>query len=117
MATDWWEIDRLAMRCHEVNRAYCEGLGDTSQVPWFEAPENIKESARTGVNYALENPHATPEDQHEAWRAFKEKDGWTYGEVKDAELKTHPCMRPYAELPEAQRIKDKLFQAVVKYAR
>ena len=43
----------------------------------------------------------------------KSKDGWTYGTVKDAEAKTHPCLLPYSELPQEQKIKDQLFISVV----
>lgn len=33
------KIDASVARiCHEVNRAYCEALGDTSQVSWEDAP-------------------------------------------------------------------------------
>jgi hypothetical protein len=43
----------------------------------------------------------------------KIKDGWVYGETKDAEKKTHPCLVPFHELPEFQQKKDKLFCAIV----
>lgn len=69
------------------------------------------EIAREGVEKALDG--ATPEDLHQSWCDFKAADGWVYGEVKDAEAKTHPCLVPYEELPEEQRIKDDLFKAVV----
>lgn len=41
-------------------------------------------------------------------------EGWTYGPVKDFAAKTSPCLIPYADLPEAQRRKDALFQSVVR---
>lgn len=44
----------------------------------------------------------------------KVNDGWVYGEVKDADKKTHPCIVPYNELPEFQKKKDHLFIAIVK---
>ena len=34
--------------------------------------------------------------------------------VKDVASKTHPCMLPYAEIPESQRKKDGLYLAVVR---
>jgi hypothetical protein len=34
--------------------------------------------------------------------------------MKDADLKTHPCLRPYCELPEFDRKKDILFLAIVR---
>ncbi|WP_217706288.1 hypothetical protein [Bacillus sp. M4U3P1] len=36
-----------------------------------------------------------------------------YGKEKDAELKTHPCIMRYDELPKRQQAKDKLFKSVV----
>jgi hypothetical protein len=55
-----------------------------------------------------------PEQSHESWWAEKQRTGWTYGPVKDAEKKTHPCCVPYAELPREQQRKDALFFAIVK---
>lgn len=107
-------IEQAARACHEINRAYCQALGDHSQVVWEEAPANIQESARQGVLFHLMNPDAKPADSHNKWFEFKQKDGWVYGEVKDAEKKTHPCMVAYEQLPEAQRAKDYLFSATVK---
>lgn len=106
----------VAKVCHEVNRAYCLSVGDTSQSPWNEAPDWQRDSCTNGVESMLKN-NSTPEQSHENWLAFKAADGWVYGEIKDAEKKTHPCMRPYGELPEEQRKKDSLFHAVVNACR
>lgn len=103
----------IAQVAHEVNRAYCASLGDTSQPAWEDAPEWQKASALVGVDMHLANPDATPEQSHESWLAQKAADGWTFGEVKDAEAKTHPCFKPYAELPAEQKAKDYLFRGVV----
>lgn len=107
-------VEQIAEMCHEVNRAYCETYNDQSQVPWQEAPENIKQSARDGVMFKLMNPEATSEDMHNNWLLFKEKDGWIYGDEKDADKKTHPCMVPYRDLPVHQRAKDAIFATIVK---
>lgn len=104
----------IAKVCHEANKAYCEGIGDTSQVSWDQAPEWQRDSAIKGVNFILDNPTAPPSASHESWLKEKEATGWKYGEVKDAEKKEHPCFVPYAELPLQQRLKDHLFGAVVR---
>lgn len=96
---------------HEVNRAYCQAIGDDSQVPWDEAPDWQRNSAMKGVVAA--NNGATPEQLHESWCAQKLREGWKHGPVKDPEAKTHPCLVPYEQLPAAQRIKDHLFRAAV----
>jgi len=59
----------------------------------------------------------SPAESHAAWLALKVAEGWIYGPVKDADAKTHPCCVPYSELPQAQRVKDFLFRAVVNAMR
>lgn len=106
------DLELAAKVAHEVNRAYCLALGDDSQVPWDQAPEDIKRSAIKGMRFLKDNPSATPEKQHEAWKAAKVAEGWVYGSIKDPVKKTHPCIVDYESLPLAQRLKDDLFQAV-----
>lgn len=108
------DYDSTAKVAHEVNRAFCESIGDNSQPAWENAPEWQKASARNGVKAHLDSGLTlTPEQSHESWMAEKEADGWIFGEVKDPENKTHPCMLPYNKLPIQQRTKDYLFRAVV----
>ena len=106
-------VTTIAIVCHEANRAWCKANDDDSQKPWDEAEEWQRQSAVKGVEYRLENPDAPASAQHDAWMADKVADGWVYGEVKDPEAKTHPCLVPYNQLPEQQRKKDHLFQAIV----
>lgn len=107
------DIDRIARIAHEINRAYCASLGDTSQPEWGEAPEWQRQSAIAGVMMHQGNPDATPEDSHVSWLTQKEAEGWKYGPVKDPEKKEHPCIMPYADLPQEQKAKDFLFRAAV----
>lgn len=107
-------IDTIARIAHEVNRAYCESLGDHTQVAWDLAPEWQKQSAIHGVEFHLRNPDASPGASHENWLELKHAEGWKYGAVKDADKKEHPCMVLFSELPTEQRAKDYLFQAVVR---
>lgn len=104
-------IGIIAGVCHEVNRAYCQSIGDESQVNWYDAPDWQIQSAVNGVYFHLTNPDAAPSDSHDNWLAEKQTDGWVYGEVKDVEKKEHPCMVPYSDLPQEQRSKDYLFRA------
>lgn len=108
------DLEKAARICHEVNKVYCESIGDFTQVHWSKAPQWQKDSAISGVKYLFENIDATSEDIHNNWMREKEEDGWRYGIVKDAEAKTHPCMIPYNFLPAEQRMKDTLFISVVR---
>ncbi|MFM9829607.1 MAG: RyR domain-containing protein [Sphingomonas sp.] len=104
----------IARVCHEVNRAYCASIGDKTQVPWQDAPQWQRDSAVKGVEFMIANPDATPAQSHESWLAEKRNAGWKYGPVKDPDAREHPCCVPYDELPQEQRSKDYLFQAVVR---
>lgn len=44
---------------------------------------------------------------HEVWAAGRIADGWTYGEKRDDEKKTHPCLVAYEELPESEKEYDR----------
>jgi hypothetical protein len=103
----------IAQIAHEMNRAYCESIGDTSQPAWQDAPEWQRSSAVNGVNFHLDNPDASPSASHESWLKQKTEEGWSYGPVKNPEIKEHPCFVPYDQLPVEQRSKDYIFRQVI----
>ena len=107
----------IAIKCHELNKAYCEAIGDNSQVSWANAEQWQRDSAINGVNYHADiiakGIDVTPEQSHQNWFAEKERTGWKYGKVKDVVKKEHPCFVNYWELPLEQRIKDILFKQCV----
>jgi hypothetical protein len=108
--------DQIARVCHEVNRAYCQALGDNSQPAWEDAPEWQRDSARMGVVLHT-TTDSGPEASHISWMGHKVVEGWKYGPVKDPEKKEHPCMVSFADLPKEQQAKDYIFRAVVHALR
>ncbi len=66
---------------------------DTSDVT---LPEDLQEL----VEYMAKNTH-------EVWALTRIKQGWTYGPVRNDELKHHPCLIPYEELPESEKEYDR----------
>lgn len=44
---------------------------------------------------------------HEVWSLGRISDGWTYGEKRDDELKTHPGLVPYEKLSEEEKNYDR----------
>jgi hypothetical protein len=105
--------EQIARVAHEVNRAYCEALGDTSQEKWENAPQWQRDSALLGVKLHTENPYAGPQASHESWMRQKIAEGWVYGSAKDPSAKQHPCIVAFDELPVEQQAKDFLFRGVV----
>lgn len=101
-----------ARAAHEVNRAYCLAIGDASQVSWDDAPEWQRTSAENGVRGVIAGNG--PAESHAGWLKEKAETGWTYGPIKDASKKQHPCFVPYEELPPEQKKKDALFVSTVR---
>jgi hypothetical protein len=103
---------KIAKVCHTVNREYCRSLGDNNQPHWNDSSEEIKQSAINGVRAHLANRNLTPEESHTLWLKTKLENGWVYGEEKDFDKKTHPCITSYSKLPQEQRSKDYIFRAI-----
>ena len=45
--------------------------------------------------------------EHLRWSADRKLAGWTYGKIRDNELRRHPMLVPYEELPESEKEKDR----------
>lgn len=107
-------VEGIARLAHEINRVYCESMFDFSQKSWDDSPDWQRESCINGVQFLIDNPDATPEKSHANWCKVKLADGWSYGKVKNAVDKTHPCLVDYTQLPDKQQAKDKFFHTVVR---
>ena len=44
---------------------------------------------------------------HDVWAETRIQQGWTYGEQRNDEKKTHPCLVPYDDLPESEKEYDR----------
>lgn len=105
-------FETAARAAHEANRAWCLLHYDATQPSWDEAPQAHKSSYLEGVRGVSRGN--TSRESHESWLATKAADGWTYGPVKDADAKRHPCMVEYDDLDPQHRVKDAIFVSVVK---
>ena len=47
------------------------------------------------------------ENAHDIWAAQRLADGWTFGPKRDDAAKKHPCLIPYAELPDSEKAYDR----------
>lgn len=67
---------------------------DTSKI---ELPETL-----------LELTEKIAENVHENWSAGRIADGWVYGEMRDDNKRTTPCLVPYSELTEEEKEFDRV---------
>ena len=44
---------------------------------------------------------------HEVWAQSRIEQGWVYGKQRSDELKQHPCLVAYEELPEVEKAYDR----------
>lgn len=103
----------LARIVHEANRAYNVFLDDAvPDAPWDALPEWHKGMIVSRVHAILGGWSAA--QIHDEWVDLMVLAGWSYGPVKDPFAKTHPCLRPWEDLPGFMRRKDELAIAVVK---
>jgi hypothetical protein len=47
------------------------------------------------------------ENAHDVWAATRVAQGWSHGPARDDGNKKHPCLVPYAELPESEKDYDR----------
>jgi 8-oxo-dGTP pyrophosphatase MutT (NUDIX family) len=47
------------------------------------------------------------ENNHDVWAAHRIAQGWTFGPTRDDTAKRHPCLVPYAQLPESEKEYDR----------
>ena len=67
-------------------------------------PENLEPLVETIAEFV-----------HDQWAAQRIADGWTYGPTRDDAKKTHPCLIPYADLPESEKQYDRITAMTVIY--
>jgi hypothetical protein len=107
-------LDAVARTVHEALRAWAGAHGQHDIPAWDDAPDWMHASTRESVLHALGPGAPDGRAQHEQWLAQKMHAGWTYGPVKDAAAKTHPLMVPFDNLPDWERRKDALINALAR---
>ena len=48
------------------------------------------------------------QNAHDVWAQQRISDGWKLGAQRDDNAKTHPCLIPYADLPESEKVYDRV---------
>lgn len=107
-------LDAIARTVHEALRGWAAAHGQNDVPGWDDAEDWMHASTRESVLHALENGGADARSQHDQWLAQKTRNGWRHGPVKDAAARTHPLMIPYDQLPDWERRKDALINALAR---
>ena len=115
--------DYVARHGDEPGAATGGEAGDGFRLGWSELPSRVRESNRLAADALAEHLAAIGCDvapirrwdgvevaftdaeldalaarEHDRWRAEREADGWTYGEVRDTATKRNPLLLPWDQL-------------------
>ena len=70
-------------------------------------PEPIDTSDVVLPENLLQLVELLSKNTHHVWAKGRLNEGWTFGPVRDKNLKQHPCLIPYEELPENEKEYDR----------
>jgi voltage-gated potassium channel Kch len=118
------ELDKEARQQHERyyhgEIARGRSPGETpALVAWENLPEALREANRNLVDHvplkkialarsaSPEMLEALAEAEHRRWMADRITAGWRYGQARDDERRLHPSLRPFRDLTEAEKDKDR----------
>lgn len=86
--------------------------------PWETRPKDFRKQMREVIERQMGPMRSgSPEELHGGWVQAYIDMGWTYGEVRDPEAKTHPDMVPFVALTKREQDKDAVFIALCEIAR
>lgn len=77
------------------------------QEPQTYQPKPIETSAVQLPQDLVDLTERLAENAHELWAAQRIKDGWTLGAARDDKNKKHPCLVPYDQLPDSEKVYDR----------
>ncbi len=70
-------------------------------------PKPIDTSAVTLSPEVIQLTEQLAEHAHDIWARQRMADGWTYGPERSDSQKHHPCLVPYADLPDSEKQYDR----------
>jgi hypothetical protein len=77
-------------------------------IPEAELPKGGKPLPEASVRQKLENNlERLAEEEHNGWMLEKLLNGYRYAEIRDEERRRHPALKPYAELHDIDKERDR----------
>ena len=110
--------EEIAAVCYSVIKEYSLSLEDPSRYPpsftYHYLDKNIRDGYEKAIQEIKDGTRKSPEELHKKWCEDRFKDGWTFGEYKNVEKKTHPCLVDYKDLSKREKVKDTIFLEITK---
>lgn len=94
----------LARICHEAHVALRIGLNDSATDVRFDALPQWRKNLVIG-EVRLIRERKSPAEVHQVWVDRLKEEGWRWGIYRDVQLKQHPNLVPYDQLPVSEQAK------------
>jgi hypothetical protein len=112
------EFDKLPEAIKDDNRAAAARIPRVLRMAGLyvvpsSGPED--QTSAEALDVIEENIELLAEEEHDGWMDQRRKNGWVSGEPRDDDAKVHPRMKPYSEISEEQKDKDR--NGVRKYPK
>ncbi len=103
------DFGRLPEFLKESNRAAADRVSEVlALVECRLEPGNNEELENEKIRRRLEyHLEMLAEKEHDGWMDWYLDQGWKLGSKKDPDARTHPCLRPYMQLTDRERNKDR----------
>lgn len=88
--------------------------GDADTVVAFDdLSEGERQAMISGIELIMD-PDSSCDTRHNAWASGMTADGWTHGQKKDVEQKTHPLLKDFGALPKKVITRERMLFSLVK---
>ena len=100
--------DQLSDEQQEFNRRFADDINaKLDRIGAIVVPMPLPDPAGERFAFSAAELEQLSRDEHERWTAQRLSDGWTYGPQRDDARKIHDALKPYDELDEPTREKDR----------
>jgi TrkA-N domain/RyR domain len=100
--------DQLSDEQQEFNRRFADDINTKlDRIGAIVVPMPLPDPAGARFAFSAAELEQLSRDEHERWTAQRLRDGWTYGPHRDDARRVHDALKPYDELDEPTRDKDR----------
>ena len=100
--------DQLSDEQQEFNRRFADDINaKLERIGAIVVPRPLPDPAGERFAFSAAELEQLSRDEHERWVEQRRRDGWTYGPQRDDARKLHDGLKPYDELDEPTRDKDR----------
>jgi hypothetical protein len=103
--TEW---ENLSEEWREDNRRFADDLyAKLKETHCMLVPAPLRDPREPPFTFTSDELEQLARHEHDRWMKSKRADGWTYGPVRDNAAKIHDQLKPYDELDENNKDKDR----------